>query len=311
MKVFCSILAAVAVLGIGIVLAAGDPPSVSEKTAGSAFIFEGIVKELKKSNVKEVEASDRTLVATVNAVRKSSESLGNVNGQDVTVVLQKPLTDYAFKVGDHAVFFTEGVALGEHLAVEETFPADRVTPAMVKSAATVKSDMKAALKAIGSQITAQVKDHVEEQLKEHLEKADLVIYGKVSKVQQVNPKTLAGGAAGKAKRRPISEHVADWHVADVDVQSVEKGDDHKKVQIYFANSRDVAFRNMPRFEPNQEGTFILHTDQPGSEPVKHLITAAAADANQIKSFTALSPLDFQPKLPNHENLEKVRRLLGK
>jgi hypothetical protein len=299
----------VAAVAVGLGLAAAQVMSPSEKAAKSSYVFDGTVKALNQSNVKDVPASERTIVVTVDKVSKGNEVGHGTAGQEVTVVLDKPLGEQPYKVGDRATFFTECVAASDHIAVQEVAPAEKAAPAPGKGAAKASPKL---LTPAGGQVAEAVKDESDAELSDLLDQAKTVVHGKVVRVSRVDSADLARpGPPGKVKRRPVREHAADWHRADVDVVSVEKGPRASRVTIYFANSKDFAFKDSPKLAANQEGTFILPDDQPGAAPVRPLIKAAAADPNRAKAYVALHRGSYLPNVAGQENLDRVRRLLGK
>ena len=95
----------------------------------------------------------------------------------------------------------------------------------------------------------------------------------------------------------------------VNVDSVEKGKPAmKQVHVVFAQSGDVMWRSAPGFL-NQTGSFILHKNQIRNENVRTALMAPAV-ANGPRSIR-LRPHDWHPQAPNHANLNRIRKLLGK
>ena len=78
------------------------------------YVFKGTVIKLKKSNVPDVSAGDRTVIVRVDETIESPETLADFNGREVTVELggRKKV-----KEGDSAIFYTNGWIFGEGLAV--------------------------------------------------------------------------------------------------------------------------------------------------------------------------------------------------
>ena len=89
----------------------------------------------------------------------------------------------------------------------------------------------------------------ENELRWRLARADLVVTGKVLKVE---PEAAGGTAAA-------TEHAPDWQRATVSIKSVEKGTlKEKTVVAHFASSMDIAWARAPKLIVGQEGLFILH-----------------------------------------------------
>jgi hypothetical protein len=122
----------------------------------------------------------------------------------------------------------------------------------------------------------------DDHLKSRLDAAELVVVGRVTAVRTLNQ-----------GRRPHSEHDPLWRSATVSVGSVEKGTaSGPTATVFFPGSTDVVWYRSPKFKVGQEGVFILDRD--------------AGKEYRLDGFTALEPLDFQPKT----QLDRVRRLIG-
>jgi len=308
MRACTAIVAAAILVAAGLAGRADDPSG--EKSKAAAYVFVGTVKALKESNVKGTEASDNTVLVKVDRVIKPAEGVATLANRVVTVVLEKPLGERPLQVDQQGVFYTEAVSFGDNIALEEVASPDL---------AQVGPSNKSKVQETAAPVVTQVQDSSDDALKGYLDQSKAVIFGRVKDVRSVTPTALSqaeGAGKKKVPRRPVSEHNANWHVADVEVLSVEKGTPKQKtVQVYFAQSKDVAYKNLPKFHKDDEGTFVLHTQQPGSGAVQHLISqanaAAVADTDQPPAYTALNPLDFHPKVPDQANLNRIRRLLGK
>jgi hypothetical protein len=86
--------------------------------------------------------------------------------------------------------------------------------------------------------------------------ASAVVVGQVTEIHDA-PLTNAGGASNR-----ITEHDPKWKDAVVQIHSWIKGDSSKsEVVVRFPSSRDVAFRNFPKFQVGQSGTFLLSSPQ--------------------------------------------------
>jgi hypothetical protein len=242
-------------------------------------------------------------VVHVDKVIKSTKVMAGHAGRDVTVILaQGP--DAGLKEGQKAVFYTEGVVYGEHLAVRE------VAPAHLEGAAAAPAS-KPALTQAATKAVESVAKQADDALKVHLASADAVVFGTVRAVQPVDHQRLMQAlGAGQPKPRRISEHDPDYRIATVDVGSVEKGaTGQTQVQVVFANSGDVMWRSSPKFRPNEQGTIVLHKRQIRNPAVRSLLMTPAPNGPEV--YSALNPMDWHPHLPNNANLNRIRRLLGK
>jgi hypothetical protein len=103
-------------------------------------------------------------------------------------------------------------------------------------------------------------------------------------------------------RYRTSEHSASWREAVLQVQSVLKGPRLKrnKIVLRFPQSRDVAWVSAPKFEPGQQGIFILQKEDVSGAP-------ANSAAGKADVYTCLRPGDFVPLSEE----PRVRSLLKK
>jgi hypothetical protein len=96
--------------------------------------------------------------------------------------------------------------------------------------------------------------------------ASLIVTGHVSAVHQVSDR----------EPQVLSEHDPDWHEAEVQVESVEKGGhEESAVTVRFPASTDVRWHASPKFTEGDEGVWLLRREQ--------------------AVHTALHPLDFRGK----------------
>jgi len=94
--------------------------------------------------------------------------------------------------------------------------------------------------------------------------------------------------------RPITEHDPQWREAEIEVDEVEKGPRKRRVVVRFPGSDDVRWYRAPKFQPGQEGVFILQkaTEQPAIGARRGRAVAAAAKG--VDTFTALDPDGAEP-----------------
>src|SRR5262249_33833372 len=139
---------------------------------------------------------------------------------------------------------------------------------------------------VRAQISAGKQAHLDRRLAARLDRAALILTGKVTEVK---------AAVRAEKARPSSEHDPEWQEAVIQVEKVEKGKlDGNRVTVLFAASRDIRWYGSPKLKVVQEGTFLLHK----GDDKKEL---------NVKGFVVVDPLDVQPK----DQLERVRKLLKK
>ncbi|HEX5758167.1 MAG TPA: hypothetical protein VF121_03140 [Thermoanaerobaculia bacterium] len=289
------------------------------------FVFVGTVQKLRAANVAEIDDKARTVVVRVDRVEKGPESMAAYVGRDITVKLAPRET---VRAGEQARFFTNGWLFAETLAVE-SLGHEAVVPAGAPrgrrvAAATRPGDARRAVLA-ASISTAEAASEPAARLKaaaiaDRVASADVVVRGRVTAVRVASeerpaPRTstrrgVTAAATEAPRRKPITEHDPQWREAEIEVDEVEKGGTgKKKVVVRFPGSDDVRWYKAPKFQPGQEGVFILQ--KAAGEPAARAATrrgravaAAAETAAGADTFTALDPDDFQPS----ERAPEIRAL---
>jgi hypothetical protein len=235
-------------------LAGAQQPAetLDQLTRASHIIFVGRVVKAGASNVELAAASEATAVVRVEELLDAPANVAGIKGQDVTVQL---LRAGGMKAEQRAVFFTNGVLFGQHLAVKEAgqlpVPADR-----------------AALK---TQIAAVRTKIADEALQARIANATVVIVGKVLSVKDMPE----AGPKG-------TEHEGDWAVAAVQIEAIEKGKfDGRTVQVYFPQSRDERWLLSPKFKVGEQGIWLLHHEPNLGLPESALSALRALDFHSL------------------------------
>jgi hypothetical protein len=267
-------------------LASGALPQATSSPATlakqSSITFVGTVSEVAATSLAAVPKSAQTIVVRVDSVLKKPAAVSLKKGDIVTVEAKDPA---AFHEGTQATFYTEGWIFGSGVAVKEL--GHDAAPSG-GTPATVETPEKTVV-----QYPSEISDH---DLQRLIAKADYVVTGRIT---DVHPWTVPKSAAPRYR---TSEHSASWHEAVLQVQSVLKGPKLKrnKIVLRFPQSRDVAWVSAPKFEPGQQGVFILQKED---------VSGAAASSGAAKAdvYTCLRPGDW---LPMSEEA-RVRSLLKK
>jgi hypothetical protein len=269
-----------------------DPSETLSRQA--AFVFVGKVQKLKAANVRAVEDKTRTVIVQVEEVEKAPPGMTGYAGQEITVKLAPGEN---VKPAERARFYTNGWLFGETIAVES----------IGHAAATPRT--------LAAHVPGPASNSEIENIENRVATADVVVQGRVVSVRlpqadRAATRTAATRTAatrtGEA-RRPITEHDPEWREALVEVAGVQKGALNKKqIVVRFPGSDDVRWHKAPKFQPGQEGLFIL---QRAARPKTGGRTRAAAMAPAIvgaaDAFTALRPEDFQPL----EREQEIRSLV--
>ncbi|HEX7182426.1 MAG TPA: hypothetical protein VF756_11325 [Thermoanaerobaculia bacterium] len=250
-----------AVLAICARDASAQPPEkVEEMTRAAQLVFRGTVQKVGASNLKAIEPAGDTAIVRIDEVLKAPVGLEDFTGREVTVKLRQP---GSAKLGERGVFFTRSWLYGESLGLVE-----------VGRAAGEAG-------ALRSRIAAASQGEREAKIKEQLDRAALVVAGKVV---ETRPAAI--------QEEGFSEHDPQWWEAVIEVDSVLKGppSSGKRVTVLFPTSTDVAWFEAPKLQVGWNAVWLLHKDQ----------VPERADA-----YTVLKPWD----LMSRDNEPIVRRLL--
>jgi hypothetical protein len=263
----------------------GSPAPASAQGARAALvkqsdiIFIGTVTKVGAVAVPEVPASDRTIVVRVDQVLEKPAAVALTPGDSVTVQTVQP---GSLKAGTQATFYTTGWIFGRGVAVREVGHELGRSPVVA---------------AVQQQAVARARLDVNDaDLKAHIQKAAMVVAGRV---EQVRPAELAAAAA-RPKR--ITEHDPNWQEAIIQVQDGIKGAEAgQQVVVRFPGSHDVAWVGTPKFAVGQEGTFLLHIDSTTGSPVSEIA------GRSVPAYTALHQLDVLTK----RDAQRIRSLIRK
>ena len=239
------------------------------------FVFIGTVQKLRAATMDDVPIDDRTAVVRVDDVIHAPEALTHYAGHDITVHVggRKRVRD-----GQQATFYTNGWLFGDSVAVESIDHED------------VKGTAAAAIRELGD----PVRRLAQRDLQARFAAAQLVVSGRVTSIRVPGDVVAARSArAAPAAVGRISEHDPDWRIAEIQVDEVHKGTLRKDtVSVRFPSSQDVMWHDAPKFQPGQEGFFLLHTPDEAGE--KRAAPARGALVQDRGEFVAPRTADFQP-----------------
>jgi hypothetical protein len=229
---------------------------VEEHLRNAQFVVAGAVEKVGASNVSLVEDTPNLAIFRIDDILHGPVVLSGFKGRSITVMLTDPAKA---KVGEPVVLFAQSWAYGESLAVIEVGVIDD------KERGAMKEEVGEALEHLA-----------DERLLARIERAGLVIVGKVSSTAP-----LEGH-----EHLPITEHAPLWWTAVIDIESVEKGrHEGHRITILFPSSTDVAWHDSPKFSVGQEGVWLLQRNQ----------QERGWPMMRVAGYTALDPLDFHPK----------------
>jgi hypothetical protein len=223
---------------------------------GSALSFIGTIERLRAATMADLPVDDHTAVVHVDQVLHAPKTLQRLSGMSVTVQLSPNVAVPG--PGDSATFFTNPSVFGEGLAVTEVA---RVPVADTQPYLATAAPGEGPLERLQTVVADQ-------HLRSHAQQADAVIIGKVARLED----------AGLSS---FSEHDPDWWRATLEVVHVESGPvTGPQIQILYANSQDVRWRNSPKPRASQEGLWLLH--------------ATAGELRGAAPFQIIHPEDYQP-----------------
>jgi hypothetical protein len=259
-----------ALTGLSVLPPAGAQPTRAELVRQADVIFVGTVSMMGKTSFSAVPASQRTLVARVDAVLEKSAVVPLSPGDRVTIEVRDPAR---FHEGMQATFYTRGWIIGEGIAVREVGHEPMAQAMSATGASEIKREV--------DQTRSQVNDA---QLAARMQAADAVVAGRVVGIQTV---TLQPQGARPAR---VTEHDPEWREAVIQVDSAIKGaQPNERLVVRFPASRDVQWVAAPKFALGQEGTFILKRDEVSGAPKAQLAGA------EVQAYTALTSQDVMPR----------------
>jgi hypothetical protein len=266
-----------------------------EQHTEATFVFKGTVQQVKGCTVKNIVPTDQTLVVTVDQIITAPRLLAKWGGRRITVQLSGRQTA---QPGQALIFHTYGWVFGDGLAVQS-----------VRQEAVKRSHITL-LSAGGDPVEHRRSQSVQKRFTE----SEVVISGQVATVRlpaESRPRSGRRRAAATATSTagPVSEHTPHWREAVIHVDDVHKGThDQKEIVIRFPASTDVRWYRAPKFQPGQQGHFMLHKTKVKNKSAKKGTRAAARGVTRVggaaaaaddsaegeEVYTALHPMDYQP-----------------
>lgn len=256
----------------------------SEELAAQAkFIFQGTVRQVRATTMREVPVTDNTVVVRVDRLIHAPEALTDYAGQEITV--QLGAGEGEVEQGQTYVFYTNGWIFGDSLAVQSLGHEAATAPAVARLSSHPDDPVRS---------LASHEAHLQ------ATNADLIVTGHVSAIrlpaEEVTARATAM-ASGQTTER-ITEHAPLLQEAVIDIEEVVKGShEGKQVVVHFPTSTDVRWYQAPKFHTGQHGVFLLHKDQ--RDVTAHAALAASIGPDE---YTALHPADVQPL----EELPRIR-----
>jgi hypothetical protein len=267
------------------------PGSSSESAPVATFVFQGTVRKVKSSTLKEIPVDDQTLVVTVDNVIEAPKSLAKLGGSEITVQLTG---NQKASVGETLIFHSGGWIFGDSVAVQ------CISKEAVKAT-------HAALLTRGGNPVEHRRDRV---VQKRFSDSDTCVSGTVETVklpeESIPRRRAARTTTEPVEIGPVSEHNPRWREAVIAIDKTHKGGtDKDRLVIRFPSSTDVRWYKAPKFAPGQQGYFMLQKTKvseklPSKATKKAAKAAGAAIAFAVEEkpeaaevYTALHPEDFQ------------------
>jgi hypothetical protein len=216
--------------------------------ADPTFVFQGTVLALGESTLPNVEANDLTARVRVDRVIRAPAAMERISGREITIQLREPA-----RAKSQAIFSADGWVYGDSMAVIES------------ASRTATSDR---IRGIAADVTDETMDDLESPaardraatfrtaLSARADEASRVVIGRVVAVRQL--------AASAERRRRLTEHDPNWTEATVEVDETLKGETGRKINVLFANSDDVMWRDAPKLDVGQKAVMLLHPAPPNT-----------------------------------------------
>lgn len=230
----------------------------------AGFIFRGkVIRHGTTDAQLMVSAAGNIVTAKIEEILHSTEVLRDLTGKEAIVV-----SDHAAAMEDGSVLvlFTNCISLGDSVVVREL--------GQLKASRETEREIMQAVKMVN-----------EQPLRSQVEKAELIVTGKVLDSRSAGTTTILK-----------SEHDPDWWIARVAVASVLKGKEAKReIEVLFPNSADIVWYKVPKLREGLTGIFLL----------QHLKAKEAPKEVARPIYQITDPLDFLPE----ERLPDVQRAL--
>jgi hypothetical protein len=244
------------------------PAAIESYVQDSHFIVAGRLERIGETTMPIGTTVPDLGIFKIEEILRGPRVLAGFAGRDITVAFNDL---HGVRPGDRFVLFATSWLYGEGLAVREVGKIEDVERPKMRDKIE-RAQAKAA----------------DKRLQERIKQAELVIVGEVSKTRP---------PPGEEDHVIFTEHDPDWWEALIDVESTLKGDAGGEVTILFPRSVDIAWSQSPKFQPGDNGIWVLQRDQ----------TERGSPRLRRPGLTALDPLDFQPR----GELRRIRRFTPK
>jgi hypothetical protein len=229
-----------------------SPATLDRITSDANLIFIGTVIGPDTTSTKGA------FETRVESALKIPTQLGPLDGAIVTLI-KRPSKELV--ADDRYVFFTKTQRLGKRLILQE-----------------IGRDQATAAASLANTIRLVDQRAERSKLTERLKAADVVISGKVTKIERDRPKPSI----------PVSEHEPQWMRATIQVEEVLSGSiKERQLVLIYPGTLDIAWVGAPRPVEGQQAVWVLTADP------------------DLKGYKAIDPLDVQ----SPQTRDEIRNML--
>ena len=241
--------------------------------AEAAFSFVGTVQQSSANAVQDGPDVDQLVIVRVDRLLQVPDAFTQLAG---TTVYLRPAEGTDRPVpGDTFTFFANGLTFGADITLVEVarLPVEEVGQ-MAMGAGVAGDDPVETLQYRLAAI----------RVRDHADTADALVLARVVGLER---------AAGS----PIREHDPDWWRAIMHVTHAERGDvaDDAEIQVLYANSLDIQWREAPKPKASQNGLWLLHATEPELMPLAPFKIVHAQDLQPPQNLELLREDGDQPK----------------
>ena len=239
-----------------------SPELLRDWVASSSFVLQGRLTALGQSNLHGIKPNERMAMVKVDEVVIAPRTLGNIKGKTITVYLQ---SNDGLTNDQQWTFFATSWHYGNNIGVTEVGRTEL-------SANQIREDT----------INEYLRQ-LDEKLKERIKTAKVIVSGSVISTYHSD---------NDDERRSLIEEEADWHKANIRIDTVEKGDPPDDLHVLFPMSGGKEFLRFPTYNEGQTGVWLLHSSEESNDPQQQKNQVKAKIDKEEEELIAQDPLDY-------------------
>ncbi len=260
---------------------------LQEWVDASTLTFVGTIVEMG-SNVSSIDSKDAMIVQVEKVELGDQQALkkfGDLKSTRLTVAVSRN-SRTSLRNNISAVFFVDPLVYETNIGV-------------IANAVAVVGQKTA--EDFSKRLQAAALRKSEAPLRSEIASADLIVTGEVEAVGPLPSNKAAALRLVHNGWELRSEHRPRWKEAVIKVQTVEKGTQTATptpiatlhLAVAFPSTHDCFAECSPKFQVKQSGIWLLHRHQLDEQEAEVLLRSENFDGQEIQSYTALAPADFQ------------------